>query len=79
LRARAIENEAFVLGVNRTGTGGGLDYTGDSVLLDPLGEQLAALDPGSKGYCSGEVSAAEVDRIRDEFSFLRDRRPEVFL
>jgi predicted amidohydrolase len=78
LKARAIENQAFVLGVNRIGTGGGLDYTGDSVLLNPLGEELAAIEPGSEGLCAGELGSAEVDRIREQFSFLRDRRPEVY-
>ena len=38
LRARAIENQAYVVGVNRVGTGDGLTYVGDSVILDPLGE-----------------------------------------
>ena len=41
LRARAIENQAFVVGVNRVGTGDGLTYVGDSVILDPLGEPVA--------------------------------------
>lgn len=78
LKARAIENQAFVLGVNRVGTGGGLDYTGDSVLVNPLGEELAAVEPGSEGSCSGEVRPEDVARTREEFSFLRDRRPELF-
>lgn len=42
LRARAIENLACVVGVNRVGTdGNGIDYSGDSVALDPLGQPLA--------------------------------------
>jgi len=78
LKARAIENQAYVMGLNRTGSGEGLVYTGDSVLLNPLGEELAAVEPGSEGCCSGEVDAKEVARIRKEFSFLKDRRPELF-
>lgn len=78
LKARAIENQVFVLGVNRTGSGDGLEYTGDSVFLNPMGEELAIVEPGSTGYCSGEVSAKEVARVRKEFSFLRDRRPVVY-
>jgi predicted amidohydrolase len=42
LRARAIENQAYVVGVNRVGVGGKLDYSGDSQIVDPLGEVLAA-------------------------------------
>ena len=41
LQARAIENQAYVVGVNRVGEGGGLDYSGDSRIIDPLGELLA--------------------------------------
>jgi len=78
LKARAIENQAFVLGVNRIGIGDGLDYTGDSVLLNPMGEESATVGPGSDGCCSGKVDEEEVARIRQEFSFLRDRRPEVY-
>jgi predicted amidohydrolase len=41
LRARAIENIAYVIGVNRVGKdGNGASYTGDSVALDFLGEAL---------------------------------------
>src|SRR5207237_570429 len=42
LVARAIENQAYVVGVNRVGNGGGLDYAGDSRIVDPMGEVLAA-------------------------------------
>lgn len=78
LKARAIENQAYVLGVNRVGTGDGLEYSGDSVLLNPLGEELVTVQPCSEGFCSGDVDATEIGRMREQFSFLRDRRPELF-
>jgi omega-amidase len=41
LRARAIENQAYVAGVNRVGRdGNGIGYSGDSAVIDPLGEVL---------------------------------------
>jgi predicted amidohydrolase len=41
LRARAIENQAYVIGVNRVGTdGSGLDFSGHSAIIDPLGNVL---------------------------------------
>lgn len=43
LEARAIENQAYVLGVNRGGEGDGLVYTGDSVLRDPMGKIIAGV------------------------------------
>lgn len=46
LRARAIENLAYVIGVNRVGIDGNeLPYAGDSAVIDPLGEPLVELGP----------------------------------
>ena len=42
LQARAIENMAYVIGCNRVGSGNGLPYSGDSQIIDPLGEILAS-------------------------------------
>lgn len=42
LVARAIENQAYVAGINRVGTGGGIRYSGDSAIISPLGETLAS-------------------------------------
>jgi omega-amidase len=44
LRARAIENQVYALGVNRIGRDGAvIDYAGDSAVIDPLGEALVDL------------------------------------
>ena len=77
LRARAIENQAYVLGVNRVGSGDGLDYAGDSALIGPLGEVLATCAEDA-GVLLGTVDAASVVAARARFSFLADRRPEVY-
>ena len=73
LVARAIENQAFVVGVNRVGTGDGLTYAGDSVILDPLGEPVAAAG-GDECVLVGDVDAARVHAVREKFPFLADRR-----
>lgn len=73
LQARAIENQAYVIGVNRVGRGGGLDYTGDSRILDPWGEVLAA-GAGGETMLLAEVDPAVVRDAREKFPFLRDRR-----
>jgi predicted amidohydrolase len=73
LRARAIENEAYVLGVNRVGTVKNLVYSGDSVIIDPLGRRLAEATV-TPGVIVADVDAAEVTRVRAEFPFLDDRR-----
>jgi len=73
LRARAIENQAYVLGVNRVGTVKTLVYSGDSAVIDPLGRTLAEASVAA-GVLVAEVDAAEVARVRAEFPFLADRR-----
>lgn len=73
LRARAIENLAYVVGCNRVGNGGGLDYSGDSTVIDPLGEVLASA-AGDETTLFATVDAARVADVRARFRFLDDRR-----
>lgn len=80
LTARAIETQAYVLGVNRVGSGGGLDYRGGSRLVSPLGATLDgdALADGQERVVAGDVDPAEVAAVRARFPFLADRRPDVY-
>lgn len=73
LRARAIENQAYVVGVNRVGAGGKLTYVGDSVIIDPLGDELANAGD-AECIVTAEVEAARVMEVRTHFPFLADRR-----
>jgi predicted amidohydrolase len=73
LVARAIENQAYVVGVNRVGKGGGLDYSGDSRIVDPLGELVAEATDGEAVLVT-EVDPARVIEVRKRFPFLDDRR-----
>ena len=74
LRARAIENQAYVVGVNRVGSVKDLPHTGDSAVIDPLGRTLAEASL-TESVLLADVERAEVDRVRAEFPFLPDRRP----
>ena len=73
LRARAIENQAYVVGVNRVGSGGGLDYSGDSRIIDPQGELLATASR-TETVLLADLSTEHVAATRDRFRFLPDRR-----
>jgi omega-amidase len=75
LRARAIENQCYVIGVNRTGEGGSLMYDGGSAAFDPWGIPLER-SFGNSLDCIGIVQAqlAEVQRIRTSYPFLADCR-----
>jgi predicted amidohydrolase len=73
LQARAIENQAYVVGVNRVGVGASLDYSGDSRIIDPLGELLATAAK-TETILLADVSTEHVASTRDHFRFLADRR-----
>ncbi|MEM1441348.1 MAG: nitrilase-related carbon-nitrogen hydrolase [Verrucomicrobiota bacterium] len=71
LRARAIENLAYIVGVNRCGSDPNLDYPGRSVVIDPLGEIIA--DAGEEeGLLEAEIDLEKVRSWRDEFPALKD-------
>jgi predicted amidohydrolase len=73
LQARAIENQAYVVGVNRVGRGNDLDYTGDSRIHDPWGETLAAA-AGSETMLLADLRPEVVRDAREKFPVLKDRR-----
>lgn len=77
LRARAIECQCYVLGVNRVGEGDGLQYAGDTMLVDPLGETLASAAM-TEAVVLASVQPATVASVRAQFGFLADRRPSVY-
>ena len=73
LQARAIENMAYVMGCNRVGSGNGLPYSGDSRIIDPLGEVLAGASQ-TESILLADISAERVAEVCDRFRFLQDRR-----
>ncbi|MGY1822575.1 nitrilase-related carbon-nitrogen hydrolase [Geodermatophilus sp. SYSU D00079] len=74
LRARAIENQAYVVGCNRVGVAGdGTEHAGDSVVVSPMGELLATA-AGVETVVLADVDPAEVAATRDQLRFLPDRR-----
>ncbi|WP_104525535.1 nitrilase-related carbon-nitrogen hydrolase [Blastococcus atacamensis] len=74
LQARAIENQAYVVGCNRVGTAGdGTEHAGDSRVVSPMGELLATA-AGAETLVLADVDPAEVTATRDRFRFLADRR-----
>ncbi len=75
LRARAIENQCFLIGVNRTGTDPqGLHFPGASRIFDPFGQEICAGNDTNE-LVVGDINLDEVRRIRTTFPFLQDMRP----
>jgi len=73
LRARAIENQAYVVGVNRCGSDPALAYSGRSMVFDPLGEIVAEAG-GEAGTLSAEIDLGKLEAWRMDFPVLRDMR-----
>ena len=72
LCARAIENQSYVIGVNRVGNdGNGIYHNGSTMIIGPLGEVLYhAVD--KEDICEMTLSKEELKDIRNKFSFLKD-------
>lgn len=69
LKARAIENQCYVIGVNRTGTGGDLVYSGDSRVFGPFGEEIVV---AGKEECLvfADIKKELVEETRAKYGFL---------
>ncbi|RZJ68032.1 MAG: amidohydrolase [Flavobacterium sp.] len=73
LKARAIENMSYVVGVNRTGTDpNGLEYPGHSQVLDFMGEYLVSAWE-NEGIFVATLEKNPMLEVRKKFSFLEDR------
>jgi omega-amidase len=74
LKARAIENQAYVIGVNRVGSdGNGIDYSGDSAIIDPKGLIISNIQPHEESIEIVTLSMRELIEFRDKFPVLPDR------
>lgn len=73
LQARAIENQAYVAGVNRCGNDPKLAYNGRSLIISPKGDILADAGNG-ESVISAEVSLDELLAYRRDLPFLADMR-----
>lgn len=73
LLARAIENQAFVFGVNRTGRDPSLEYVGGTIAIGPCGEVLGEL-ADEDAVLSVEIDPRDVSRWREKFRAWKDRR-----
>jgi predicted amidohydrolase len=74
LIARAIENQSYVIGVNRVGDdGNGIFHSGDSQCLDPLGQTVGRAESGKEEILEVVLSRKTIHEVRETFRFLDDR------
>ncbi len=68
LIARAIENQAYVIGVNRVGKdGNGIDYSGNSAAIDPKGQVISTIKSCEDGVETVQLSFEELQLFREKF------------
>ncbi|HOL49609.1 MAG TPA: nitrilase-related carbon-nitrogen hydrolase [bacterium] len=72
LQARAIENQAFVVGVNRTGESPHEKYCGDSCVIDPWGNVVLDAE-NEEGIFICYIQVEQLEEIRKSFPVLKDR------
>ncbi len=73
LIARAIENQCYVIGVNRVGMDGkGLHYTGDSVIIDPKGQPLLSCEASKEETRSGVLDRTSLEDFREKFPVAKE-------
>jgi predicted amidohydrolase len=72
LQARAIENQAYVVGVNRVGNDGNDNYySGDSMIVDPLGE-IIYMKTGVEDIFTYCLQKTRIEETRSKFPFWKD-------
>ncbi len=75
LRARAIENQSYVVGVNRTGhDGNNIFHSGDSMIIDPMGT-IVYDGESREEVATTELLASTLSATREKLPFLKDADP----
>jgi predicted amidohydrolase len=77
LKARAIENQCYIAGVNVIGCINGYEYSGDSLIIDPIGK-IIAMAENIEELLIAEIDINEVLHFRNHFPIKRDRREELY-
>jgi predicted amidohydrolase len=74
LQARAIENQAYVIGVNRIGTdGNNIKYDGGSCVIDPVGNKTLHAENNKEEIISCIINKSEIENLRIGFPVLKNR------
>jgi len=73
LKARAIENQCYVAGVNRVGWDGeGIKYSGNSMIIGPKGNVISEIDENKGGLVTAEISLSGLNDFRRKFPVQKD-------
>jgi omega-amidase len=78
LASRAIENQLYVIGANRTGVDGNSWFCGSSRVVDPYGVVVASAPEVGEQLLFAEIRKERVSEIRDSMAVFEDRRNELY-
>lgn len=77
LKARAIENQCFIIGVNRVGMGEKIEYSGASLIFDPLGNSLNKKS-SKEELIIRDLDLSKIKEIRETINIKKDRREKFY-
>jgi omega-amidase len=77
LQARAIENQCFIVAVNRVGSDPNNEFNGHSMVIAPWGELLIAKDE-KEGIYYADLDLQQVEKVRKTIPIFQDRRVELY-
>jgi omega-amidase len=78
LRARAIENQVFMIAVNCVGNSGSTTFGGSSAVISPGGETLIEGSQADEELLTIEIDMEQVDHVRKKIPVFNDRRPDIY-
>jgi omega-amidase len=78
LRARAIENQMFVIAANSVGAGGGEIFAGCSAVISPFGETIIEGSSTREELLTTEIDLSQVGEVRNMLPIIHDRRPDIY-
>ncbi|ADL52798.1 carbon-nitrogen family hydrolase [Clostridium cellulovorans] len=78
LKARAIENQCYIAGVNRVGSGDNLLYNGNSMIINPYGEVITE-KINDQGLVIGDINVENVKDYRIKFNIKNDRKEKLYI
>lgn len=77
LKARAIENQCYVIGINRIGFGDGLEYNGKSIFVSPDGKILNEVN-SNEMLIIEDLKIEAIKEVKERFDIKKDRREELY-
>ena len=77
MHARAIENQIYMIGVNRVGKDRMSEFSGGSVVVDPWGNNVCAFE-NKEQIAVCEIDLSLINRVREKIPVYSDRREDVY-